>query len=84
MANTGLTTEQIAELQAIMGRYNASSRNPTGVVFSYDDGQKKPYMISDDHASESFTTYRKLLAAAKSWRSDMDENSEFLSDNVGF
>lgn len=81
---TGFTTEQITELHAAMGRYNASDINPTGIVFSYNDGQQNPYEISDDYASESFSTYKELLTAAKSWRRDMDENSDFLSTNVGF
>lgn len=74
MSNT-LTAQQESELNATIGKYRTSDSNPCGVSFYFDQGEEKPFRISDDQVSESFSTYDELLNATIDWKDSFDDNN---------
>ena len=60
-----MTVEQLAKLNASVGQYDQTE--PRRVLFFFDEGDDKPYRITDEKASESFGSYEELLEAAQCW-----------------
>jgi hypothetical protein len=60
------TEQQLDQLEMATGN-QCSESNPCGCSAYYDQGQKKPWRIADDHMSESYATFEEALADAPSW-----------------
>lgn len=59
-------------IEAAAGSYRVTGSNPCGLAAYYDEGEEKPWRISDDQASESFATPQEAMEGARAWAEAME------------